>query len=550
MIVLIAGMALVAAIAQSQSASAAFHLMRIYGVMGGVSGNANYQYVELRMTTTGQNLVGPHQVCFYNTLGTLTATFDFPGDALSFANPSILIGTQEFSDLPGVINPDFVFNASTMTPTSALHPVPVSGGRVVFGTQISTTPCASVVDSYAYGGYIGTQPSVFGTPDDETLPTTDACDELPDDPGAFACALTYTGTLVCPPTQAGCPPSDNNQTRYALKQAAPCNNSAVCSSAVTVDSDGDGVRDSLDNCPANANPGQDDFDGDSLGDACDPDDDNDGLTDVQEAAAGANPLNPDTDGDLISDGSADPDDGGPIAAGPDNCPVNANAGQENFDGDAQGDVCDPDDDNDLSPDSAEAACGGDPLNAGLEPERMNGGDDDGDTFIDEAQPPSGTSVADDADCDGDGYDDRDEGLYRYPAAVDAAEVNCNNSSDDDGDGKRNDGCNPGLGSGHQSRCADSMVSLNEVDDQWPADFNDNGVVNILDISSFASPAPAVWSGGAPTLPAAANYNARWDLSAPGGAVNILDISAVNRAVPHLGGVKPGDVGLVLACTPD
>ena len=36
------------------------------------------------------------------------------------------------------------------------------------------------------------------------------------------------------------------------------------------DSDGDGVPDTIDNCPWTQNPGQQDADGDSMGDACDP----------------------------------------------------------------------------------------------------------------------------------------------------------------------------------------------------------------------------------------------------------------------------------------
>ena len=45
------------------------------------------------------------------------------------------------------------------------------------------------------------------------------------------------------------------------------------------DMDKDGVVDSLDNCPTNTNFDQTDFDSDKLGDECDTDDDNDGISD-------------------------------------------------------------------------------------------------------------------------------------------------------------------------------------------------------------------------------------------------------------------------------
>ncbi|MEM8942098.1 MAG: thrombospondin type 3 repeat-containing protein, partial [Pseudomonadota bacterium] len=74
------------------------------------------------------------------------------------------------------------------------------------------------------------------------------------------------------------------------------------SGATIPDQDGDGVPDLTDNCPTVSNSDQRNTDGDLSGNACDPDDDNDGVTDIQEAALGTNPLIADTDGDGFSDG--------------------------------------------------------------------------------------------------------------------------------------------------------------------------------------------------------------------------------------------------------
>src|SRR5262249_14477696 len=78
------------------------------------------------------------------------------------------------------------------------------------------------------------------------------------------------------------------------------------------DSDGDGIPDSIDNCPSISNPDQKDTDGNGVGDAC---------NDAE-----------DRDGDEFADSL-------------DNCPSVLNPDQTDRDHDGIGDVCDPFPDN-------------------------------------------------------------------------------------------------------------------------------------------------------------------------------------------------------------
>jgi Thrombospondin type 3 repeat len=89
------------------------------------------------------------------------------------------------------------------------------------------------------------------------------------------------------------------------------------------DEDRDGRGFSQDNCPVTANTDQTDTDGDREGNACDADDDNDGLSDAAETEFGLNPLSGDTDGD----GRGDRLDACPLSAGTraDGCPPGAPA---------------------------------------------------------------------------------------------------------------------------------------------------------------------------------------------------------------------------------
>ena len=82
----------------------------------------------------------------------------------------------------------------------------------------------------------------------------------------------------------------------------PANDSTITKLVTPIlDDDRDTIENEKDNCPLIVNKDQVDTDGDGLGNACDDDDDNEGVTDAVERELGTNPLVKDTDGDGFDD---------------------------------------------------------------------------------------------------------------------------------------------------------------------------------------------------------------------------------------------------------
>ena len=289
----------------------------------------------------------------------------------------------------------------------------------------------------------------------------------------------------------------------------PLDNCPTTPNADQADADGDGVGDACDNAPNMANPSQTDTDGDGTGDAADTDDDGDGVADSEDAFPLDASENTDTDGDGIGDSADTDDDADGVPDTTDNAPLTSNTDQLDTDSDGIGDIVDPDDDNDGYSDADEITCGSDPLLASSLPADTDSDgiancidtDDDNDGYLDTdeitcgSDPLDATSKPLDTDSDGianciDTDDDNDS----YLDENDAFPLDATEWLDTDADGTGNnadtDDDNDGQTDVHEMACGSdpllaSSMSLDTDGDTIPdcvdTDDDNDGVIDTSDV---------------------------------------------------------------------
>ena len=400
-------------------------ISQVYGAGGGTGATFKNDFIELHNRgTTTVNLTG-WSVQYASSAGTgwqVTALSGSiaPGGYFLVAEAGGSIGANlPTADVTGAIGMNANNGKVALLNTATM---------IAFGTGCPVTSMtAGLVDFVGYG--------------------TANCFEGAGATGALAAATAAIRN------GAGCVDTDNNGADFTVALPTPRNTASPRVCCIPPDSDTDGIGDGCDNCPFDANGGQEDADTDGLGDACDncPNDANpnqeDADTDGIGDACDACPNDPNNDAD--SDG---------VCGDVDNCPSDANAGQEDADSDGLGDVCDP------CPNDADNDADTDGFCADVDncPSDSNPGQEDADSDgVGDACDPCPGDTENDADSDG----------------ICANDDNCPNDAnpgqedtDSDGVGDACDNCPDDANSGQEDADTDGV---GDACDNCPNDANPN-----------------------------------------------------------------------------
>ncbi len=256
-----------------------FERASIDEVMTSYGGDANVQFVEIKMEAIGQNVTTDTVLGAFDASGNyLSDLLVVPGDVASGENRPWLMGTTQFQTVSGLA-PDFIMPAGLST----------DGGMVCWGAPGFRVPdppgswdhtnTAKYTDCVAYGTYSGPGNLKIGT-------TTGSFPARDDADGHSLRRVQETSSdandWVCPDTAR---PQNNDFMSASLIATTPCLGDP------DIDTDGDGLSDGDEINIHGTSPYDTDTDGD-------------GLTDGDEVTVhGTNPSRRDTDGDGTYDGT-------------------------------------------------------------------------------------------------------------------------------------------------------------------------------------------------------------------------------------------------------
>lgn len=239
----------------------------------------------------------PAKLCIA-TIATATVAVVLPSTALAGVGVSssltvpvnVSVGDTGVNGSFTVININTPPNNTETNTITTLQVAPACGAAPA-GANTCPTPDAGVfgIASPAIGAAAtkcaGTSFTVSAPNASGIVTFTPASTVVLDPPGGAVgsdrCTVNFTLAVLKQPTIDVSPPTPGVQTAFnarAVVQASSgstvaTNPSLQVTVSPGIDSDGDGVVDGFDNCPAAQNSSQSDVDGDKLGDACDPQDD-------------------------------------------------------------------------------------------------------------------------------------------------------------------------------------------------------------------------------------------------------------------------------------